>query len=82
MMFSRMSSPPAECCWSKCNDTFMHAPLCWAVNSWVTQWQQSFQYPKILVITYTALCPMPSCAMISLCFIQCCTLLTPMQELP
>jgi hypothetical protein len=31
-----------------------------------TQWEQTFRYPKISIISWTAMCPTPSCAAVSL----------------
>jgi hypothetical protein len=63
MTFSRNSLPSAACHWSNCYDTSMLTHSCSSISSQGKQWQ-TFQYPK--VFSYIALCPMPSCATVSL----------------
>jgi hypothetical protein len=38
-------------------------------SKWGTQWQQNFQHPKVDIVSYVALCPIPRCAVICLTII-------------
>lgn len=62
-MFNRKSLFSTACFWCNCNNASTHGLLRFSMSSLGTQ--QTFQYTKVFINSFTTLCPMPNCTMIS-----------------